>query len=336
MQDLLEFAARCIFVGVTIACLVVVLARQLRRPRDSGPYLSTRRMNEDLESLGDALRWQTMSRDEMQKLLKRRAAERAKAPPPTQRVYVLGFEGDVMASPTKLLRDEITAITAFAAPEDEVVVLLESGGGAVTHYGLAAAQLKRLRDKKLKVTVCVDRVAASGGYMMAAVADQIVAAPFAIVGSIGVVTQIPNVHRLLKKHDVEVHELTAGRYKRTATMVGEMTEDRIQKVQEELDDTHAQFIEFVHAERPKVDLERAATGEHWLAARSLELGLVDRILTSDDYLIECVQRAEVIRVEMMVPEPWGRRLMRGAVSVVDAVVARLVERSTRGVSPGSS
>ena len=108
-------------------------------------------------------------------------------------------------------------------------------------YGLAASQMQRIRDKKLKLTVCVDKVAASGGYMMAVVADKIIAAPFAVLGSIGVLAQVPNFHRLLKKHDVDFEMLTAGKYKRTLTMFGENTDKGREKFQEDIEDTHVLF-----------------------------------------------------------------------------------------------
>jgi serine protease SohB len=190
----------------------------------------------------------------------------------------------------------VTAIIAATGKDDEVVVRLESPGGAVPHYGLAAAQLMRLRDKAIKVTVCIDRIAASGGYMIACVADKIVAAPFAIIGSIGVVAEVPNFHRLLKKHDVDFQEMTAGEFKRTVSVFGEITEKGLKKFKEELEDTHLLFKEFVKANRPKLDIEQVATGEHWLARRGLELGLVDQLGTSDEYLVARAAEANLYQV----------------------------------------
>jgi serine protease SohB len=209
----------------------------------------------------------------------------------------------------------VTAITAVAGKEDEVVIRLESAGGAVPHYGLAAAQLMRLRDKTIKVTVCIDRIAASGGYMMACVADQILAAPFAIIGSIGVVAQVPNFHRLLKKHDVDFQEMTAGEFKRTVSIFGEITERGRKKFQEELEETHQLFKEFVKANRPKLDLAQVATGEHWLARRGLDLGLVDHLRTSDDYLVDRAASANLYRVAFERPRTLRERL-GGAVSAL--------------------
>ena len=130
------------------------------------------------------------------------------------------------------------------------MVRLESGGGLVHGYGLAAAQLVRLKDAGLTLTVCVDKVAASGGYMMACVADKVVAAPFAVIGSIGVVSQLPNFHKWLKNHDVDYEMFTAGDYKRTVTVFGENDAEDRAKYQEELEQTHALFKHFVNTYRP--------------------------------------------------------------------------------------
>ncbi|KYK93433.1 protease SohB, partial [Aggregatibacter actinomycetemcomitans] len=190
-------------------------------------------------------------------------------------LYVLHFKGDISASETAALREEISAIIQVAKPTDEVLLCLESPGGVVHGYGLAASQLMRLKQRNIRLTVAVDKVAASGGYMMACVADKIVSAPFAIIGSIGVVAQIPNVHRLLKKYDVDVDVMTAGEYKRTMTIFGENTEKGKQKFQQELEETHQLFKQFVAQNRPHLDLDKVATGEHWFGQQALNLNLVD-------------------------------------------------------------
>lgn len=207
------------------------------------------------------------------------------------RVFVLRFDGDIKASNVDHLRLEVTAILTMATDKDEVVICLESPGGMVHSYGLAASQLMRIRNKGIPLTAVVDMVAASGGYLMAAVANRVLAAPFALVGSIGVVAQIPNVHRLLKKNNVDVEVLTAGKYKRTLTMLGENTEEGRQKFVEELEDVHALFQEFVGENRPALDIDAVATGEAWYGKRALALGLVDELATSDEYLSErCAER----------------------------------------------
>ena len=225
------------------------------------------------------------------------------------RVYALAFEGDLDASKVSFLRHEINAILSKAEDGDEVVARVKSFGGRVHGYGLAASQLQRVRERGLKLVVAVDQVAASGGYLMAAVANQVIAAPFAVVGSIGVVAEIPNIHRLLKKHDVDVEVITAGRYKRTLTVLGENTEEGRRKLTEELEDLHTLFQEFVTDKRPAVDLEKVATGEAWYGRRAIELNLVDAIMTSDEYLMRRCRDADVFEVRWVEhKKPWERVL----------------------------
>lgn len=212
---------------------------------------------------------------------------------------MLNFTGDLNARATSNLREEISAILAAADAEDEVLLRLESPGGVVHGYGLAASQLTRLKEKGIKLTVAVDKVAASGGYMMASVADKIVSAPFAIVGSVGVVAQIPNIHRFLKKHDVDVDIMTAGEYKRTMTILGENTEKGKAKFIEELEETHQLFKEFVGHNRPQVDLDKVATGEHWYGQQAIELQLVDEISTSDDLIQKAITEKDVLEVKFV-------------------------------------
>ncbi len=216
--------------------------------------------------------------------------------PPESRLFYLKFDGDVKASAVDHLSTEISAVLTMATAADEVVVAVESPGGMVHSYGLAASQLTRIRNKGIPLTVVVDKVAASGGYLMAAVADKILAAPFALLGSIGVVAQIPNVHRLLKKNDVDVEVLTAGKHKRTLTTLGENTEEGRQKFIEELEDVHNLFQEFVGEYRPQLDMDTVATGEAWYGRRSLDHKLVDELATSDEYLMAACDTREVYAV----------------------------------------
>ena len=216
--------------------------------------------------------------------------------PSKSRVYALTFEGDMDATKVSHLRHEINAVLTKASSGDEVVVRVKSFGGRVHGYGLAASQLQRVRQHGLNLVVAVDQVAASGGYLMAAVANKVIAAPFAVVGSIGVVAEIPNVHRLLKKNDVDVEVITAGRYKRTLTVLGENTDEGRRKFTEELEDLHVLFQEFVNEQRPGVELEKVATGEAWYGRRAIELNLVDEIATSDEYLMRRCAEADVFEV----------------------------------------
>ncbi len=327
LYETLGFAAKGFIIFLTIvATALVVFGLSRRRRGGGGAQLQVRPLNERFEALGDALRHSVLDRKVFKQQLKDRKKAKPAKPVDKPSVYVLDFKGDILATAVKSLREEVTAITTAATPADEVVVRLESPGGAVPHYGLAAAQLMRLREKKIKVTVCIDRVAASGGYMMACIADHIIAAPFSIIGSIGVVAQVPNVHNLLKKHHVEFNEMTAGEFKRTVSIFGEITAKGRQKFQDQLEDTHALFKEFVKSQRPKLDVDKVATGEYWLAMRAIDLGLVDAISTSDEYLIQRAAAANVYRVSFTPESTLRERLGRGAAATVDRVAITLLTR----------
>ena len=256
-----------------------------------------------------------------------------------RRVFVLTFNGDIAASAVDNLRIEISAVLGAANDGDEVVVRVESAGGTVHGYGLGASQLARVRGRGVALTVAVDKVAASGGYLMAAVADRILAAPFAVVGSIGVLAQVPNVHRLLKKHDVDVEVLTAGRFKRTLDVFGENTDEGREKLRDELADVHALFQEYVGSWRPKVDLEQVATGEAWYGQRALDRALVDELITSDEYLARACEDADVFEVAWVQPKrPIDRLLGQAAEAAAGAVgkgLAGLFGKAAESFKPTS-
>ncbi len=241
-------------------------------------------------------------------------------------LFVLHFKGDISASETTALREEISAIIAVAKEDDEVLLRLESPGGVVHGYGLAASQLARLKQRNIKLTVAVDKVAASGGYMMACVADKIISAPFAIIGSVGVVAQIPNIHRLLKKHDIDVDVMTAGEYKRTMTILGENTEKGKAKFQQDLEDTHLLFKQFVTQNRPHLDIDKIATGEHWFGKQALALHLVDEIATSDDLLLQAIKDKTVLSVKYMMKKSLIQKLGKQAEESANNVLLRLLKR----------
>ncbi len=244
------------------------------------------------------------------------------------RLFVINFNGDVMASGVDCLRKEIDAVVALARPEyDEVLVKLESPGGVVHGYGLAASQLARLKDRHIPLTVTVDKVAASGGYMMACVADKIISAPFAIVGSIGVVAQVPNIHRLLKKHDVDVDVMTAGEYKRTVTLMGENTKVGKKKFQQELEETHYLFKQFVTQYRPQLDIEKVATGEHWFGKQALDLKLVDEISTSDDVILSQIEEKDVIEVKFTQKKNVLKRFGIELEQSAERLISKLLNKS---------
>lgn len=244
-------------------------------------------------------------------------------------LYVLDFKGSMDAHEVTSLREEISAVLAVASAQDEVLLRLESPGGVVHGYGLAASQLERLRKGGIRLTVAVDKVAASGGYMMACVADRIVAAPFAIIGSIGVVAQIPNFHRLLKKNDIDVELHTAGQFKRTLTLFGENTEQGREKFREDLNETHELFKRFVHEQRPSLDIDSVATGEHWFGSQAKEKGLIDAIGTSDDLLIAELDNHEVIAVCYTRRKRLMDRFTGSAAESVDRLLLRWWQRGEK-------
>jgi serine protease SohB len=245
------------------------------------------------------------------------------------RVWVIDFKGSMDAHEVASLREEITAVLTVATAQDQVVVRLESPGGVVHGYGLAASQLQRIREKKIPLTVAVDKVAASGGYMMACVANKIVAAPFAILGSIGVVAQIPNLNRFLKNKDIDVELHTAGQYKRTLTLLGENTEEGRQKFREELNETHLLFKDFVKEMRPTLDIDQVATGEHWYGSQAQEKGLVDEVGTSDELLLGLMDDRDVISVRYMQRKKMMDRFTGSAAESADRLMMRWWQRGQK-------
>lgn len=312
-----------------VAILVVVgnlfgLIRQARET-GAGERLDVRNLGLRLRDVADHLNQELLPAAQRKRLAKaHKAADKArlkadsKGAPKRPRLFVLQFEGDLQAHAVASLREEISALLQVADSDDEVLIRLESGGGLVHAYGLAASQLVRVRTQGIKLTVAVDKIAASGGYLMACVADRILAAPFAVVGSIGVVAQLPNFNRVLKKHDIDVELHTAGEFKRTLTLFGENTEAGREKFREELEDTHALFKSFVAEHRPRVDLERAATGEHWFGARATALGLIDELCTSDDYLLRRVKNADVFELKYHHKKSLSERMGLGLARMTSA------------------
>lgn len=231
-------------------------------------------------------------------------------------LFVLDFNGDAKATQVDQLREEISAILSIAKPFDEVIVRLESPGGSVNGYGLAASQLQRFRDKSLFLTVCIDKVAASGGYLMAVVANQIIAAPFAFIGSIGVVAQLPNFHRWLAKNDIDVELLTSGEFKRTLTVFGKNTDKSRKKFQEDIEAIHHNFRDYVVSYRPVLDLEKVATGEHWLAKDAIALSLIDKIKTSDDCINDKLSSFNVFKIAVLIKQPLLHKLLLPAMKFI--------------------
>ncbi len=243
------------------------------------------------------------------------------------RLFVLNFDGDVEASAVENLREEISAIVSASKEGDKVLLRLESPGGMVHSYGLAASQLQRLKQAGLELTIAVDQVAASGGYMMACTADKIVAAPFAVVGSIGVVAEIPNFHRLLKHNKVDYEQHTAGEFKRTLTMFAENSEEARSKFKSELEETHVLFKEFIIQNRPSLDIEKVATGEHWYGSQALKLGLIDEVMTSDDIILEAAENSDIFEINYEVKKPLSQRLSFSLQSMLEKAFLSIWQRS---------
>jgi len=290
------FLARTVTVVVAIVMVLLVVAVLRQKGQRSAGHLSVRKLNEFYRELREHLEDSVLHKDQLKRQRKAEAkAHKAEQKKPVEkpRVFVLDFDGDIKASATEQLRNEVTAVLSMAQPTDEVVIRLESPGGLVHGYGLAAAQVARLREAGFHVTICVDKVAASGGYMPACIAQQIITAPFAVVGSIGVVAQMPNFHKLLQHLKVDFDVYTAGQYKRTVTMFGENSEDGKAKFEEELQQTHALFKHFVEKYRPQLNVEQVATGEHWYGEDAVKLKLVDQLQTSDAYLLSLLPNHDV-------------------------------------------
>ncbi|EPL1194921.1 protease SohB [Acinetobacter baumannii] len=281
------------------------------------------RVNEQRKKIAQT----TASRLELLQLAQQLAKEAKIRRKNNQKIFVLDFKGDIQASAVENLREEITLILATAkAGRDRVVVRLESPGGMVHGYGLAAAQLVRLRDAGFHLTICVDKVAASGGYMMACIANEIISAPFAVVGSIGVVAQVPNFNRLLKEHNVDFELYTAGQYKRTVTMFGENTPEGKAKFEEELQQTHVLFKHFVEKYRPQLNVDKVATGEHWYGQEALDLNLVDKLQTSDEYLLALLPQHDVYVINTRKKATLGEKLGLQAAQMADSLIPAVMNK----------
>jgi serine protease SohB len=323
--DYASFLAKTVTIVIAIIVVLVVIASMRGRGRRSaGGQLHVTKLNDFYKGLRDRLEGSLLDKARLKALRKAQAKDLKKDKKSTetrQRVYVLDFDGDIKASATENMRNEITALLTLATPKDEVVLRLESGGGMVHSYGLASSQLARIRQAGIPLTICIDKVAASGGYMMACIGNRIISAPFAVLGSIGVVAQLPNVNRLLKKHDIDFEVLTAGEYKRTLTVFGENTEKGREKFQEDLDITHELFKNFVASYRPQLQIDEVATGEVWLGLAAKDKQLVDELKTSDEYLSEKAKTAEVFHLHYAERRSLQQRVGLAATASVDRLVA---------------
>lgn len=336
------FLAKIITIVVSVAAIAAIIVNVAQRKRQRGELRVTN-LSEQYQEMKDDLAmalldghqqklWhkaQKKKRKQEAKAAKARAKQGETRDTDKPRVWVLDFKGSMDAHEVNALREEVTAVLAVVKPQDQVVLRLESPGGVVHGYGLAASQLQRLRDKNIPLTIAVDKVAASGGYMMACVADRIVSAPFAIIGSIGVVAQIPNFNRFLKSKDIDIELHTAGQYKRTLTLLGENTEEGRQKFREDLNETHQLFKAFVHRMRPTLDIEQVATGEHWYGEQALEKGLIDEINTSDDVILNLMEGRDVLNVRYLQRKKLMDRFTGSAAESADRLLMRWWQRGQK-------
>ena len=333
---------------LAIIFTVFMLSQKGRRPGTRG-QIEINKMNDSLEDMEDALQKIHLDPEQLKLSMKEEKAEKkAKAKeekkaakeakrkrgegttqitePDRKAVFVLDFDGDIRGSAVSALRKEISAILTTAKTDDEIVIRLESGGGMVTSYGLGASQLDRIRKKGIPLTICIDKVAASGGYMMACVASKILAAPFAVVGSIGVVAQIPNFHRLLKEHKVDFELLTAGKFKRTLTVFGENTDEAREKFLEDIERIHDQFKSYVKIHRPSLDIEAVATGETWSGDDAAQMNLIDDLLTSDEYLMRACETSDVFEVKYREKKSMLEKVGIAAQGSVDRLLMTWLDR----------
>src|ERR1700730_9818453 len=332
--DIAAFLLKAVIIVAAFGGLAALIARLALSSDPKDQEIKVRSLEERYDDMRDAMNGELLDRKErkaLAKALKKEAkatAKTSRGQEPRKRIYVLTFKGDMRASAVKRLGAEIDAVLIAARPEtDETVIRIESPGGTVTGYGLAAAEILRLRDRKINVTASVDQVAASGGYMMAWAADRIVRAPVAVVGSIGVVAPVPNLHRLLKKNEIDFEEITAGEFKRTVSVLGEITPAGREHFREKLDTTHEAFKAHVAECRPKVDIDRVANGDYWLAREGVALGLVDEIMTGDDLLFQARDRARLYEVSTEARKTLLQQLLSGlgatAQKAADAFAAKL-------------
>lgn len=322
MEFLADIGSFLLKAGIIIFAFVIitgVIAQAAQKQKKQKGELEVTHLSKEIQQMQDALRMELLdkkARKKAEKLLKKARKSEKKH---ENRLFVIDFKGSMDAKEVENLRREINAVLSIASDKDDVLIRLESGGGVVNGYGLAAAQLKRLRDHGMTLHVAVDKVAASGGYMMACVGHKIYAAPFAFIGSIGVVAQIPNVHRWLKNHDIDFEQITAGEFKRTLTVFGENTDEGRRKFKKDLEAIHHQFKDFVQANRAELDIDKVATGEVWSGQQAKELGLVDEVVTSDEWLLKQLDEREILKLEYSVKKPLSERFAKGTATIIQTL-----------------
>ena len=327
------FIAKTITALIALVFAVAIVAGSRKKEEDA--ELKVTNLNDKYRAMKERVTQSIMDKKEFKQLSKQLAKDLKKQrkskvqDKPKPKLYVLEFDGDIRASEVATMRDEITALLSVAQPQDEVLLKLDNSGGIVHEHGLAASQLQRIKNSKLNITVVVDKVAASGGYMMACVADKIVAAPFAILGSIGVLAQLPNFNRLLDKAGIDFEQHTAGEFKRTVTMFGKNGDKEREKLKLDLQETHTLFRNFVSTHRPKLDIDKVATGEHWYGVQALELNLIDEIKTSDELLVEALEVYDIYEIKMHIKQGLQEKLLGGLFGSLGALRNKMVSEQNQ-------
>jgi serine protease SohB len=308
---LVIFIIKVVVVGLVIAMTFAsLISLGKKKSEDSGLKLT--HINDEEKKREQKFKLEIYDKKKQKALKKELKKDKKNTAQEKPKLWLLDFKGDISATQTQALREEISLILSLIEKGDEVAVRLENPGGAVHEHGLAASQLLRFKDRGIPLTVLVDKVAASGGYLMACVADKILAAPFAIIGSIGVIAQLPNFNRWLEERGIDFEQVTAGKHKRTLTMFGKNTEEGREKLREEIEDIHALFKDQIVKYRPDLDIDSVSTGEYWYGARAIELGLIDEIITSDDYLANAKDNFDVYLTKLTKPQSFKEKLFNKA------------------------
>ena len=334
MEILIEyliFLLKVFTIALAITLPLLIIIGSTKGKSQPKGTLSIVNLSDKFEEMGNAVKGSLMNAKELKKFNKDLSKVKKKKDKAEKEdtVFVLNFNGDIQASEVEKLKQEINAILLSDSDCKEVVLRVESGGGSAYAYGLCAAELKRLVDNDINLTVCIDKVAASGGYLMSCVASKIIAAPWAIVGSIGVIAQLPNFHRLLQKNSIDFEMHTAGAFKRTLTTLGENTEEGREKFKSDLEDLHIIFKNFVKEQRPQVDTDIVATGEVWQGEEAVKVGLVDSLETSDNYLVNLSKEAKLFEIQFVEKKNLSERLAFSMQLIIEKSVIKFYDLINR-------
>lgn len=309
---------------VLISILLIISFIVNSKKSDQSGSIEIKNINKELNSIEENIKKNILTKSDFKKFIKARKKSNKKL---EKRLFVIDFKGNIRASEIVSLRREVSGVILSCKKGDEVLLRLENSGGTVHEHGLAASQLKRIKDKKIPLTICVDKVAASGGYMMACVANKIIASPFAIIGSIGVLAQVPNFNKLLKDKGINFEQHTAGNYKRTVTMFGENTDKDREKLNEQLEEIHVLFKNFITSQRKNIDIEKVATGEYWYGENALSLNLIDEVMTSDEYILAMREKFEITHIKYKPIKTFSDKISKISSSFTNKAIGSLEQKN---------